>query len=179
MFKKSISILIVVVMIIGLVAGCAPKPASNEEAPSEQSTNEQASNEQDSNKDASKEEKQIVMKVGHSQPTTTPRHKSLLEFEKMVEERSAGRIQVEIYPSGQLGNEPEMIEAVKMGSIQGVRAGRFDDVATELLVYTMPFLFDDVESFQKVARGEIGKKNRKGCRKEQYCNPSYWRCRWV
>lgn len=147
-------------MIIGLMVGCSQKPAANDQPASDQAVKEQASN----NEENKKEEK-IIMKVGHSQPTTTPRHKSLLEFEKMVEERSNGRIQVEIYPSGQLGNEPEMIEAAKMGSIQGVRAGRFDDVATELLVYTMPFLFDDVESFQKVARGEIGKKIAKAAEK--------------
>lgn len=165
MFKKSISILLVVMMVIGLMAGCAQKPASNEENSKEAKSNETASNETAAKNEEPEKQEQIVMKVGHSQPTTTPRHKSLLEFEKMVEERSDGRIQVEIYPSGQLGNEPEMIEAVKMGSIQGVRAGRFDDVATELLVYTMPFLFDDVESFQKVTRGEIGKKIAKAAEK--------------
>lgn len=151
MLKKSISILLAVIMIMGLMVGCSQKPASSE-APS-------------SDAKADEKQKPIVMKVGHSQPTTTPRHKSFLEFEKIVEERSNGRIQVEIYPSGQLGNEPEMIEAVKMGSIQGVRAGRFDDVATELLVYTMPFLFDNVESFQKAARGDIGQKISKAAEK--------------
>lgn len=150
MFKKSIGILLSVIMVVGLMVGCSQDPVANETT---------------SNDEQAVEEETIVMKVGHSQPTTTPRHKSFVEFEKMVEERSNGRIEVEIYPSGQLGNEPEMIEAAKMGTIQGVRAGRFDDVATELLVYTMPFLFDDVESFQKVARGEISKKISKAAEK--------------
>lgn len=162
MLKKLISVLLILMLVVGAMSGCTQKPAEEPaaEAPKTETPAAEAPKE-----DPPKELEKVVMKVGHSQPNTTPRHMSLLEFEKMVEERSEGRIQVEIYPSGQLGNEPEMIEQVKMGTIQGTRAGRFDDVATELLVYTMPFLFDDVESFQKVTRGEIGKKIAKAAEK--------------
>ncbi len=45
---------------------------------------------------------EVVMKFGHSMPTNTPRHESLLKFKEMVEEHSNGEIKVEIYPSGQL-----------------------------------------------------------------------------
>lgn len=161
MFRKLLSVLLILMLVVGVMGGCAQKPAQEPTSePSEKATEptEQA-------KEPEKKLENLVMKVGHSQPNTTPRHMSLLEFEKMVEERSNGRIQVEIYPSGQLGNEPEMIEQVKMGTIQGTRAGRFDDVATELLVYTMPFLFNDVESFQKVTRGPIGEKIAKAAEK--------------
>ena len=43
---------------------------------------------------------------------------AFFEFEKMVEERSNGRIAVEIYHSGQLGAHRDYIEGMQMGSIQ-------------------------------------------------------------
>ncbi|TCO74546.1 TRAP transporter substrate-binding protein [Marinisporobacter balticus] len=149
MSKKILSLLLAVLLISGIFAGCASK----EEIP------------ETANETTEKSAQPIVMKVGHTHSAGTPRYQSFEKFKEMVEERSNGAIKVEIYPSGQLGNEQEMIEQAKLGTIQGVRAGRFDDVATELLVYTMPFLFDDVESFQKVTRGEIGKKIAKAAEK--------------
>lgn len=100
----------------------------------------------------------IVMKVGHSQSIESPRHISLLKFEELVEAKTNGAVDVQIFPSAQLGNEQEMVEAVKLGTLQAARAGMFDLVTSQLSIYMMPFLFDDVESFQKITRGPIGKK---------------------
>jgi len=100
----------------------------------------------------------IIMKIGHSQSTASPRHISLLMFERMVEEMTDGGVDVQIYPSAQLGNEQEMIESVKLGVLQGARAGMFDLVTNQLSIYMMPFLFDDVETFQQITRGPIGEK---------------------
>ena len=102
--------------------------------------------------------KPIVMKIGHSFTTETSRHISLLKFKEMVETRSNGRMKVELYPSSQLGSEMEMLEAVKMGTLEGLRCGPFEDAATELLIYTMPFLFSDMDSVHRVTRGEITQK---------------------
>ena len=108
----------------------------------------------------------IVMKVGHSQPTITPRHMSFELFKKILEERSKGKIQVQIFPSGQIGNEPEMIEAVKLGALQACRAGCFDDVTPTLNLYLMPFLFRDIDHWSKVlSTGEALKPGTAAIRK--------------
>lgn len=100
----------------------------------------------------------IVMKIGHAQPVTHPRHESLLKFKELVGRRTGGRIQVEIYPAGQLGDEAAMQDATRLGILQGTRGGLFDRVSTKLLVYTMPFLFDSLEGIEKVTMGPIGEK---------------------
>jgi len=97
-----------------------------------------------------------TMKVGHSHTTSAPRHMSLLVFEQLVEKNSEGAIEVELYPAGQLGTEAEMLEQVQMGTIQATRGGSFDEVATELSVYMMPFLFTDPAQFTAIASGPIG-----------------------
>ena len=54
--------------------------------------------------------KVYTMKLGHASTIESTRHKALLEMEKFVEEKSAGRLQVEIYPGATLGNEGDMID---------------------------------------------------------------------
>ncbi len=82
----------------------------------------------------------IVMKIAHSMPTNTPRHETSLKFKELVEERTNGAIKVEIYPSGQLGNETEMAELMQMGNIEGFRGGVYEAQCPMLEIYTMPFI---------------------------------------
>ena len=99
--------------------------------------------------------KPVVMKIGHSLPENTSRHQSLVKFKEMVEERTNGAVLVELYPSSQLGSEMEMMEAVKMGSLEGLRCGPFEDAAPQLLIFTMPFLFSDMDAVHRVTRSTI------------------------
>ncbi len=100
----------------------------------------------------------IVMKIGHAQPVTHPRHESLLKFKELVEQRSAGRMKVEIYPAAQLGDEAAMLDATKLGTLQATRGGLFERVSPRLLTYTLPFLFDNLDGLEKVTMGPIGEK---------------------
>lgn len=152
--KKRIQLFVIVLVLVFAFAACTStvdeeptnvdEPEEATEAPEDETEDEPA--------------EVIIMKVGHSQSTESPRHISLLEFEKLVEAKTDGGIDVQIFPSAQLGNEQEMIEAVKLGVLQGARAGQFDLVTKQLSIYMMPFLFDDVESFQQITRGPIGEK---------------------
>ena len=98
----------------------------------------------------------IVMKIGHAHSTEAIRHLGLLEYEKMVEEATNGAIDVQIYPNNELGTEAEMIEAVKLGVIEGTLSGKFDLVSPDFSIYLMPFLFDGPEDFQQIAGSELG-----------------------
>ncbi|MGO3777811.1 MAG: TRAP transporter substrate-binding protein DctP, partial [Canibacter sp.] len=79
-------------------------------------------------------------------------------FAELVDEKSDGRINVEIYPDSQLGGEREMIEAVQSGNLEmtapsiGVLAN-FDD---SLQVFDFPFIFEDAETAYEVLDSEIG-----------------------
>ena len=75
-------------------------------------------------------------------PTDSTRHEALLKFQEFVHQKAGGRLKVEIYPSGQLGKEAEMIEAVKMGTQEGYLGGVFDALTPKLNLYLMPFFFE-------------------------------------
>ncbi|MDO5641776.1 MAG: C4-dicarboxylate ABC transporter substrate-binding protein, partial [Paracoccus sp. (in: a-proteobacteria)] len=53
---------------------------------------------------------EITLRVHHFLSADAPMHKGVLEpWEKMVEEASAGRIDVQLYPSMQLGGRPPQL----------------------------------------------------------------------
>lgn len=97
-----------------------------------------------------------TMKFGHSMPTDSTRHQALLEFQAYVHDKTAGRIKVEIYPAGQLGNESEMIESLKLGNIEGYLGGVFDALTPKLNLYLMPFFFGKQADMLRVAKSPIG-----------------------
>jgi len=99
--------------------------------------------------------KPIVMKIGHSFSEDTARHEALMSFAKNVKEQSNDRIEVEIYPSAQLGTEMQMLESVKMGALEGVQCGPFEDASPKLAVFTMPFLFSSMDEVHKVTRSDF------------------------
>lgn len=144
--KKILLLLLLNIMLVAtLFVGCAKEDEEKTKTTSEETGTKTEETEVDP----------IIMKFAHAHPADSPRDKSIQYFKEIVEEKTDGRISVEIYPAGQLGNEPELVESVKLGSIEAVRAGVFDATATELMVYTMPFLFENLEDFQAICRGPI------------------------
>ena len=85
----------------------------------------------------------FVFKYGNSQPEQDARSQSMVFFEKELEKRSGGRIEVENYFSAVLGNEREMMDQVATGLIQGTRGGFFNDINPKFSILTLPFLVAD------------------------------------
>ncbi|MDD3997267.1 MAG: TRAP transporter substrate-binding protein [Sphaerochaetaceae bacterium] len=89
-----------------------------------------------------------------------PEYLAMLRFKEVVEEKSEGKIVVEVYPANQLGATKEFTEGVAVGSIEmGVAGydliGLFDHMA---YVFTLPYLHDSLEHYIKVIEGPIGEE---------------------
>src|SRR6201988_1904191 len=77
---------------------------------------------------------------------------------RLIAERSAGRHQIRVFHSRQLGEEKETIEQTRVGAIDLNRTnvaliGAF---VPAMNVLAMPFLFRSIEHMQKVLDGPIG-----------------------
>lgn len=59
-----------------------------------------------------------VIKIGHGAAETFHMHRALLKFEELVEAGSDGEIDVQIFPSSQMGPDREMIEGVQTGVLE-------------------------------------------------------------
>ncbi|WP_072764941.1 TRAP transporter substrate-binding protein [Arenibacter nanhaiticus] len=96
----------------------------------------------------------------HSLPVTHPVHKGILEMQKLLNEKSGGKLQIKIFPDGQLGSEREMLELLQIGSVAmtKVSAASMSNFAPEYRVFGVPYLFRDSEHLFSVLEGELGKK---------------------
>src|SRR3954470_24016173 len=60
----------------------------------------------------------IVIKFSHVVAVNTPKGKGADYFKKIAEERTKGRVRVEVYPNSALFKDGEEMEALQLGSVQ-------------------------------------------------------------
>jgi len=113
-----------------------------------------------------------VFKFAHAQPDTHPRHKSMIYFKEQLESASKGQIKVELYAGGVLGKEPELMDMVKVGNLQGTRGALFERANKKYLLYTLPFLFADIEQAKKVIRSDFGERVNQGAKANGFYVPA-------
>ncbi len=100
----------------------------------------------------------IVLKMGHGHSQQHPDHLGYLKFKELIESRSNGRMKVEIYPNSQLGSEEEMAQQIKLGTLTGLVAARFEDMSPKLYATSLPFAFRDYDHAEKALKSNIGKE---------------------
>ena len=102
------------------------------------------------------EEEVYLFKYANTQSPNHPRSKSMEFFKEQLEKASNGRIEVELYFSGVLGKEAEVLDMVVTGSVQGCRGGLFERANKKYLLYTLPFMFENTEQVIRLMRSEFG-----------------------
>jgi C4-dicarboxylate-binding protein DctP len=103
----------------------------------------------------------IVIKFSHVVAVDTPKGKGAEYFKKLAEERTKGRVKVEIYPNSQLYKDGEEMEALQLGSVQMLApsVAKFGPLgAREFEVFDLPYIFDSFNDLHKVTEGPVGKK---------------------
>lgn len=93
---------------------------------------------------------EVELKLGHANdpdPKNSIFHAFSLKFEELVEKTSDGRIDVVIFPAGQLGSEQEMVRATQVGTQEAalVSMNNLNALAPSLGFFTLPYIFESVE----------------------------------
>ncbi len=103
--------------------------------------------------------KHKTLKLAHSLPTDHPVHEAMVFMADRVKELSDGKLQLEIYPSGQLGSEQQCVELLQIGSlaITKVSAAVMESFTDDYKVLGLPYIFRDQEHAFRVLDGQIGK----------------------
>jgi len=107
------------------------------------------------------EAEQIVLRYGDLISDSHPMFMAATVFANRLEEKSGGRIKVELYPSGQLGDQKTQIQAVQMGAqdmYRGNPAILSEYGVKKMAVLELPNIFRNVEHAWNVLRGPIGKE---------------------
>jgi C4-dicarboxylate-binding protein DctP len=101
----------------------------------------------------------IVIKFPHVVALSTPKGQAAARFEQLAEQRFPGRVDVEVYPSGQLMNDDDSIEALAFGEVQmiAVSLSKFDRLTHGFQVFDLPFLFPDIAAVERFQRSDVGR----------------------
>ena len=96
-------------------------------------------------------EKKIIMRYSHSSAAMVeePHHTAALDFKKYVEEKTKGRVEVQIYPASQLGGEERAFQDVQQGILQMtvLAVNNASIFAPSLGAFDLPYIFKSVKEF--------------------------------
>lgn len=101
---------------------------------------------QEAGKEASGET--YKFKLHHDLADDSAQHKGLEEFKKIVEEKSEGRVQIQIFPNNTLGSDTEVAEMLQTGSVEAalIPTAKLSGFYAPLQVLDLPFVFPTREA---------------------------------
>ncbi|GFO64430.1 TRAP transporter substrate-binding protein [Geomonas paludis] len=119
----------------------------------------------------------IVIKFSHVVAQHTPKGQAADYFKKLAEERTKGRVKVEVYPNSQLYKDKEEMEALQLGAVQMLAPSlaKFAPLGVkEFEVFDLPFIFDNYQELHKVTQGPVGAKLLKKLEPKGILGLAYW-----
>ncbi|MBE9636993.1 DctP family TRAP transporter solute-binding subunit [Salipiger mangrovisoli] len=103
---------------------------------------------------------ETTIRIGHVLADSHSWNVAATGFAEEVAEKTEGRVKIEIFPGGQLGNEKDMIEGLQFGSVQGgvIGAGSFQTVEPKMGIIEMPYAWTSREQAFAALDGKLGEK---------------------
>ncbi len=103
-------------------------------------------------------DKKVTLKLGLEHEGTHPYGQAMDHFAKLAKDKSGGTLEIQIFPSSQLGNATEMVEGLQIGSIDMVltAVGYYKSLFKALDLLNVPFLITSEKQFEKVMAGKVG-----------------------
>jgi TRAP-type transport system periplasmic protein len=145
-FRKPVILILSLLMVISLFAGCSQKPAETSAA----GTNAAETT-------AAPQEK-ITLKLGHTAAPDHPYQTASEMFAQKVAEKTNGMVEIKVFPADQLGKQSELVEGAQLGTVDMVLTSDVVLSTSEPLVgvLNLPFLFKDYDHVMNALNGEIG-----------------------
>ena len=87
-------------------------------------------------------EKEYVLKFNHVLNQNDPFHKAFVKWSEAVDEKTGGKLKVEVFHSAQLGVEEDIIEQIRMGANvgQNTDSARMGNYVPGIAVMNGPYL---------------------------------------
>ncbi|MBI2313677.1 MAG: TRAP transporter substrate-binding protein [Betaproteobacteria bacterium] len=101
----------------------------------------------------------IVIKFSHVVANDTPKGKGAEYFKKVAEERTKGKVKVEVYANSTLYKDKEEMEALQLGAVQMLAPSlaKFGPLGVpQFEVFDLPYIFDSYAELHKVTQGAVG-----------------------
>ena len=103
-------------------------------------------------------QQQVVLKLAHVLPASSPVHKAMVFMSERAAEKSGDLVDIQVFPNGQLGSETETVEQTQRGALAMVKVSTapMEGFIPEMALFSVPYLFRDEDHYWNVLEGEIG-----------------------
>lgn len=98
--------------------------------------------------------------LSHNAAAGNPKDVASLKFAELVEQKSEGRLKIDVGGSAQFGDDAETITNMRLGTIafSANSQGTTSAVVPEIALLGLPFLFQDLKQAEAVMDGPVGDK---------------------
>lgn len=98
------------------------------------------------------------MRISHQMPETHFIASEMKAFKALVEERTGGKVVVEIFPAAQAFKPKETMNAVATGAIEGAVTTNFEwsGILPTMDIFIVPFLITKIPVIDRAIHGEVG-----------------------
>ena len=102
----------------------------------------------------------MKLTLGHNAAIGNPKHEGSVKFAELVKQKSGGRIEVQVAPAAQLGDDVPILTSLRTGSVDFAAnsQGAISSVVPEYSAFGMPFLFPTLPHAWKVLDGPVGQE---------------------
>lgn len=149
--KKLLSILLVLAVVLSLAA-CGTSEAPAAEAPKADAPAADAPV-------ADETAEKIVIRLADVQAENDVETQFEYKFAELVAEKSGGRIEVQVFPAGQMGEMADILNSVQMGALEMCRTNPSwlaDAGVKSMNLLSLPFIFTGLEQSTEVLESDIG-----------------------
>lgn len=102
----------------------------------------------------------VKLTLGHGAAVGNPRHEASVKFAEVLKAKTGGRIEVQVAPSAQLGDDAAMVTALRTGALDmsANSQGAVANAVPEYAAFGMPFMFSSAAAAFKLLDGPLGKE---------------------
>jgi tripartite ATP-independent transporter DctP family solute receptor len=100
-----------------------------------------------------------VIRLGHIGFPDSPYDQGARKFKELLEARFPGKVEVRVYGSAQLGEDKEMLEGLRLGTLEmHVPSSVLHSVEPMFGLFDLPFLIRDRKQVERIAEGPVGER---------------------
>lgn len=143
--KKAISILLTAGMLVSMLAGCGGQTSTSTASGAAASGNQVTP--------------EVTLIGAHVNSDDSSFNIGMVAFAEALEEVSGGKMTMEVHGNGELGgDETELVQKVATGTVDVVvtSPGFLSASVPEMDLFTLPFLYSDIDHWKSVVTGEPG-----------------------
>jgi len=141
--------------LILVMSGCAKRVVDNEQISPEQ---------------------KLVIKFSHVVAENTPKGMAAQRFARLVQERTGGRVEVQVFPNSTLYADGEEMQALRDGAVQIIApaTSKLAGLFPSWQLLDLPYAFVDTEAVHKTMAGPVGQKLIRSLEEQDLLALAFW-----